>query len=168
MVTSKTTILLHSEIEQKINRIAFEIYENFVDEKELYIAGIAPQGFILTERLAKILEKISPLKIHLIKIELDKDHPLENDIKMNIDLKELDGKCIALVDDVLNSGKTLIYSARHLLSAKVKKMKTVCLVDRMHRRFPIRADIVGLTLSTTLQEHIEVEFSEGNDKVYLQ
>lgn len=165
---NKTIILQNSEIEQKINRIAYTIYENFVDEKEIYMAGIAPQGYVLTEKINRVLEKISPLKIHLIKIELDKDHPLEKPIQMNIDLKELNGKCVVLVDDVLNSGKTLIYSARHLLTAEIKKMKTVCLVDRMHRKFPIRADIVGLTLSTTLQEHIEVEFSEGNDKVYLQ
>jgi len=165
---NKTLIMSHSEIEQKINRIAYELYETYINEKELYIAGIFPQGYTLAERLVKVLKKISPLKIHLVKLELHKDLPLDHPVKISTTLEELDGKCLVLVDDVLNSGKTLIYSARHILAAKLKKMSTVCLVDRMHRRYPIRADFVGLTLSTTLQEHIEVEFSEGNDKVYLQ
>lgn len=167
-MANKTLIMNHSEIEQKINRIAYELYENYLNEKELYIAGIYPKGYRLAEKLVTVLKKISPLEIHLVKLELHKDLPLDHPVKTSADLDSLNGKCVVLVDDVLNSGKTLIYATRFLLGAKMKKMNTVCLVDRTHRRFPIRADFVGLSLSTTLQEHIEVEFADGNDNVYLE
>jgi pyrimidine operon attenuation protein/uracil phosphoribosyltransferase len=167
-MTNKTLIMNHSEIEQKINRIAYELYENYLNEKELYITGIYPKGYQLAEKLITVLKRISPLEIHLVKLELDKDKPLDHPVKTSVDLDSLNGKCVVLVDDVLNSGKTLIYATRYLLGAKLKKMNTVCLVDRTHRRYPVRADFAGLSLSTTLQEHIEVEFSEGNDSVYLQ
>ena len=72
-----------------------------------------------------------------------------------------------MVDDVLNSGKTLIYGVKHFLTIPIKKISTVVLVDRNHKRFPIQADYVGLSLATTMQEHINVEFEEGNDSVFL-
>ena len=79
---------------------------------------------------------------------------------------DLDGRVVILVDDVLMSGRTLMYAAAHLVGSPLKRLTTVVLVDRLHRTFPIRADIVGLTLSTTLQEHISVELGK-EDVVYL-
>lgn len=167
MVTSKVCVLNHKQIEQKINRIAHELYETNYNEKTLHIVGIEGQGLILAEQLKKILESISSKKIELHKIALNKDNPLEYEPNLTISLSELENQNVILVDDVLNSGRTLIYSAQFLLKASLKKLQTVCLVDRWHRRFPIRADFVGLTLSTTLQEHIEVSFEPHNNNVYL-
>lgn len=167
MVNNKVTVLNHTQIRQKINRIAHELYETNFDEKELYLVGITGQGLTLARRLRELLENISGKKIMLLEITLDKDNPLSKEVKLSTDLSNLEGKPVILVDDVLNSGRTLIYSAQYLLQAPLKKLQTVCLVDRWHRRFPIRADFVGLTLSTTLQEHIEVVFNNENDNVYL-
>jgi pyrimidine operon attenuation protein / uracil phosphoribosyltransferase len=166
-MSERTVILRHEQIRQKINRIAHEIHENYFEEEEIFIVGIEGQGYILAERLANIIKGISATKVTLLRLKLNKENPLSVPITMESDIQTLNGKNVVLVDDVLNSGKTLIYAATHLLQASVKKMKTVCLVDRRHRRYPIRADFAGLTLSTTLQEHIEVEFIENNDTVYL-
>ena len=75
--------------------------------------------------------------------------------------EQAEGKTIILVDDVLNTGRALVFATRYLLGFDVKGMQTVTLIDRRHRNFPIRADYVGLTLATTMQEHILVEF--GNE-----
>ncbi len=164
---NRTVILQHEQISQKIHRIAHEIYENNFEAEKIYVIGIHHQGYVLAERLAAILKTISPIRIELGNLKMNKDNPLSESINCSIHPKEFDNQTIVLVDDVLNSGKTLIYAAQYILQAPVKKMNTVCLVDRRHRRFPIRADYVGLTLSTTLQEHIEVEFKPDNDTVYL-
>lgn len=166
-MVNKVTVLSHLQVQQKINRIAHELYETNFDEAEIFLVGITGQGLTLAKRLQVLLQNISGKKITLLEITLDKDKPLENGIQLSADLQTLTGKPVVLVDDVLNSGRTLIYSAQHLLKAPLKKLQTVCLVDRWHRKFPIRADFVGLTLSTTLQEHIEVVFSPDNDNVYL-
>jgi pyrimidine operon attenuation protein / uracil phosphoribosyltransferase len=166
-MANKVIVLNHQQIEQKINRIAYELYETNFDEPAMYLVGISGQGLTLANRLKDIIENISKKKVELLEIKLNKDNPLGEDIVLSKPLTYLEGKPVVLIDDVLNSGRTLIYSAQFLLKANLKKMQTVCLVDRWHRRFPIRADYVGLTLSTTLQEHIEVNFEKNNDTVYL-
>lgn len=168
MVATQTLILTSKQIQQKINRIAYEIYENSYDEKGIIIAGIADNGYFLAKRIAEVLKKISSLEINLISIKIDKKNPLSEDIKINLADKELKNKVIVLVDDVLNSGKTLIFGAKPFLTTPVKRLMTAVLVDRGHNRYPIKADFVGLSLSTTLREHITVEIEKaGKEAVYL-
>ncbi|MFT4753468.1 MAG: pyrimidine operon attenuation protein/uracil phosphoribosyltransferase [Salibacteraceae bacterium] len=168
MTTSetRTVILDHKQVSQKITRIAHEIIENNFVEKSLVIMGIKSEGFVLAERLVKILTQISDMDIVLHEVSIDKKKPLSSGLVSSIEENELNNKAVILVDDVLNSGKTLVYATKFLLDHKIKRLQTVCLVDRKHRKFPIRADFVGLTLSTTLQEHITVEFGKY-DCVYL-
>ena len=163
----KTLILNNKQIEQKINRIAYEIYENNHSEKEIIIAGISDNGYIFAKRIADVVTKISPIKTTLIEIKINKENPLAKEIKISLSDKELKNKVIILVDDVLNSGKTLIFGAKPFLISPVKRLTTVVLVDRGHNRFPIKADFVGLSLSTTLQEHITVDLKKGKEAVYL-
>lgn len=165
---NKTLIADSKQIQQKINRIAYEIYENNYSEKNIIIAGIAPNGYILAKRIDDVLKKISPIKTTLIEIKINKENPVGTDIKISLSEKELKNKVIILVDDVLNSGKTLIFGAKPFLTTPVKRLTTVVLVDRGHNRYPIKADFVGLSLSTTLQEHISVEIGKkGKEAVYL-
>lgn len=165
---NKTLILNNKQIQQKINRIAYEIYENNYDEKEIIIAGIANNGFLLAKKIAEALQTISPLKTKLIEIVIDKKKPLSTEIKLGLTDKELINKVIILVDDVLNSGRTLIFGAKPFLTIPVKRLTTAVLVDRGHNRYPIKADFVGLSLSTTLLEHITVEINKkGKEAVYL-
>jgi pyrimidine operon attenuation protein/uracil phosphoribosyltransferase len=165
---SKTLVLTSKQIEQKINRIAYQIYENNYDEKELLIAGIVGNGFLLAKRLAAVLGKISPIKVTTLEVVLDKAKPLASEIQVTVTERELKNKVVVLVDDVLNSGKTMIFGAKPFLSAPLKRLNTAVLVDRGHNLYPIKADFVGLSLSTTLQEHISVEISKkGTEAVYL-
>lgn len=163
MKTSKSIVLNTKQIEQKINRIAYEIYENNYDEKEIILAGIMPNGFKLAERVALAIKKISNLDVGLFPLLLDKKNPLKSSIPFNeTDIKN---KSIVLVDDVLNSGKTLIYAVKCFLDADIKKIKTVVLVDRSHTRYPIKADFVGISLSTTMQEHVTVDLNDKGESV---
>ena len=163
---TRTVILNHKQIGQKITRIAHQIIENNFQEKALVIMGIKKEGYVLAERLVTILNDISDINITLHEVSIDKKKPLSSGLISSIEEKELNNKVVVIVDDVLNSGKTLVYATKFLLDHKIKSLQTVCLVDRKHRKFPIRADYVGLTLSTTLQEHITVEFGKL-DSVYL-
>lgn len=161
----KTLVLNKRQLAQKIDRLAWQIYEQNYKEKEIIIAGIANRGVLIAKRIAEKLTEISTVKLTLATIKLDKDNPY-NDIEVNINEKEYKDKVLILVDDVLNSGETLMYGAKYFLSVPLKKLSTIVLVDRNHNRFPIKADFVGLSLSTTLKEHISVEL-EKNEGVYL-
>jgi pyrimidine operon attenuation protein/uracil phosphoribosyltransferase len=166
MAEKRVLVLDHLKILQKLRRIAYQIYEFNHLEKSLTFVAIEKKGVFLAERIIPILEDISGIKVELINLAINKNNP-KDEPSWNGDTSALNGRSVILVDDVLNSGRTLIYAARHILDYEVKKLTTVVLVDRRHRQFPIKADFVGLTLSTTLQDHIAVEFEEGNDAVYL-
>ena len=167
-MTKEPTLILNSkQISQKIIRMAHEIHENHYKEKELVLIGIEGRGVQLATRLSKLLSEISGLTIHQEEIKLNKDKPLSEPMRYSGDLKTLKGKSVILIDDVLNSGKTLIYASRFILEVDAKSLMIATLVDRFHRKFPIRADIVGLTLSTNLREHVTVNLNKGKEAVYL-
>lgn len=165
---SKTQILNTLQIAQKLNRLAYEVYETNFNEKELLIVGIEGNGYKVADQIYDRLQKISKLKLHLGKITLNKEKPWEGEPSINFAEKLFINKNVILVDDVLNSGKTLMYAVKLFLDKPVKRIHTLVLVDRSHHRFPVKADFVGLSLSTTLQEHITADFSKKNkEAVYL-
>jgi pyrimidine operon attenuation protein/uracil phosphoribosyltransferase len=159
-------ILNHEEIAHKVRRIAYQILETFVDENEIIIAGIADNGFILAQQLANQLDKITDIKVILCEVKMDKQKPFEA-VSTSISSEIYKNKNIVLVDDVLNSGSTLIYGVKHFLEVPTKKFKTVVLVDRNHKKFPVKADFKGISLSTSSKEHVQVVFEEGNNHAYL-
>jgi pyrimidine operon attenuation protein/uracil phosphoribosyltransferase len=154
-------ILDRHQILQKIKRMAFEIYENNFEEQELLLAGIQENGYLLAQLLAAEIQSISAITVSLSSITLNKIHPLEQPIVVEPAVLDLQGQVIILVDDVLNSGKTLAYSLQSFLKSEVKKIETATLINRHHTLYPINATYTGLSLSTTLQEHIRVVLAEG-------
>ena len=167
MNREKTLVLDKKQLGQKVNRIAWQVLEDNFTESEIIVAGIAKTGFLLAQRIVDVLAKISPFKIKLVKIILDKENPLSCAIEPNLSQAELKGKVVVLVDDVLNSGMTLTYSLRPFLDSGTRKIRTVILVDRSHKRYPTAADFTGISLATTMQEHITVDLESGSDSVTL-
>jgi len=167
MAAEKTLIISNKQIEQKINRIAYEIYEHNFDEKEIIVVGIANRGYVLATRICEAIKSITPLKTKLVALKINKRNPHTNDAELEITEKEISGKVVVLVDDVLNTGRTLAYGVKHLLDFPLKKLITVVLVNRRHRKYPVRADFVGTTLATTMQEHISVVLEKGKEAVNL-
>lgn len=165
---TKTKILDTNHISQKLNRMAYEVYEKNYAEKELLLVGIEGNGYKVAQRLEEILKKISPLKIKRSKIKINKETPWDSEPKTDFTEKDFLNKSVIIVDDVLNSGKTLMYAVKPFLHKPVKRLNVLVLVDRSHTRYPVKADFVGLSLSTTMQEHIEADFSKkGSEIVYL-
>ena len=165
----KVEILNTQQIQQKLNRLAYEIYEHTLEEKEIMLTGIEGNGYLVAKKLTAIIKKIAPYKVTLGKITLDKKNPLSKNPIIDFTEADYKNKTIFVVDDVLNSGKTLIYAVQLFLTQPIKKLHTVILVDRSHTQYPVKADFVGLSLSTTLQEHIVADFSKsGKETVYLE
>jgi pyrimidine operon attenuation protein/uracil phosphoribosyltransferase len=156
----KQTILSQSDIENKIERIAFQILETF-NEEEIVLAGISKNGFVFASLLATKCEEISKMPVVLCEISIDKRNP-NSTIVTSLSISEYQNKNIVIVDDVLNTGSTLIYGVKHFLEAPVKKIKTAVLVDRNHKNFPIKVDFKGISLSTSLKEHVFVSFENKN------
>ncbi|WP_410005780.1 phosphoribosyltransferase family protein [Aequorivita nionensis] len=163
----KTVILDKKQIAHKIKRIAYQIYETNVDEKEVVIAGIMTNGFQLAKKIKVELEKISPIKVLLCEVVIDKKNPT-NPIKTSLKQEEYRNKSLLLVDDVLHSGTTLIYGVKHFLEVPLKQFKTAVLVDRNHKKYPIKADFKGISLSTSLNENVSVFFDKNNDRAILE
>lgn len=132
-------ILTNQEIEYKIQRIAYQIYETFVEEEEVILAGIASNGYVFAQKIAAALQKIATIKVTLCQVEINKSEP-QKPVTTTLSADLYANKGLILVDDVLNSGTTLIYAVRHFLEVPLIKFKTAVLVDRNHKKYPIKAD----------------------------
>ena len=151
---TKKYILDSATAEKKLRRMALEVVENNPDEKEVILAGIRESGTVIARAIQQMITEISSLKVHLITITLDKKEPRDIQLSETLDF---DNKVVILIDDVSNSGRTLLYALKPFLAFAPKKIQTLILVERKHNSFPVRPDYIGLSLATTLQEHIFVE-----------
>jgi pyrimidine operon attenuation protein/uracil phosphoribosyltransferase len=162
----KKKILTNSQIKRKIKRISLQIIESNIEEKEVVLAGIEQNGFLLTKELNKMITELSNLNIKLCSLKIDKKNPLNN-ISTSLNSSEYKNKSIVVVDDVLNSGSTLMYAVKHFLDTELRQLKTAVLVDRNHKKFPIKADFKGVSLSTSIQNHVKVQFDENSIEAFL-
>ncbi|MRH99012.1 phosphoribosyltransferase [Kriegella sp. EG-1] len=160
-------ILSHDQIQHKVKRIAYQIYEANVEEKTIIIAGIDSGGLKLAQKIGSILKKITEAEITICKVSMDKKNPLKSGVKTSIPIEDYKNKSVVLVDDVLNSGTTLIYGVHHFLQTPLSQLKTAVLVNRNHKKYPVKADFKGISLSTSLNTHVHVRFETKNDCVYL-
>lgn len=166
-IQEKTLLLDKSDIKKKLERISYEIYENNYDEKSIYLIGVKTRGTILAKKIAKILKKITDIEIQLTTVVLNKSKPNSDEIELSISPKELNRKVVIVVDDVCNTGRTLLYAIRPLLDELPKKLQVAVLVDRQHKTFPIACDYVGYSLNTTMQDHINVQLDGKEENVFL-
>lgn len=155
---TKNYILDQATASRKLQRMAYEIVENNLDEREIILVGIRENGCIIAQNLQELLQKISSIESDLLQLSLDKRNPGEIQLDKNIDFND---KVIIIVDDVANSGKTMLYAIKPFLGFHPKKIQTAVMVERTHKAFPVNSDYVGISVSTTLQEHIYVEVNDS-------
>ena len=165
-MSKRTKILDKNQLQQKVNRLAWQIYERNHTESEIVVVGIQKRGVELAKRISKVIISISDINVIEATIKLDKDNPFDSDLVFSLTAIDIENRVVILVDDVLNSGKTLMYAASEFLTVPLVKLSTLVLVNRNHNRYPIKADYEGMSLSTTLKEHINVVFGK-EEGVYL-
>ena len=162
----KKKILDYESITKKIRRISLQIIESYIDQDEIIIAGIDLNGFIIAKEISKEISKISDVHIKLCKVKIDKKNPL-NDVSISLNSQDYQNKSVVVIDDVLNSGATLMYTVKNFLNTKIKVLKTAVLVDRNHKKYPIKVDFKGLSLSTSIQSKVEVIIDEKKIEAFL-
>lgn len=163
---NRILLLDNIRIDKKLQRMAYQIWEHNSHADSVTLIGIEGSGMVVAQSLAQRLRDISPLQVEVLQLKLNKRALLSQKLKVDADLT---GRSVVLVDDVVNSGKTLLYALKPLLDMEPQKILTAALVDRQHKSFPIATDIIGHTVATTLQDHIEVT-TEGDEitAAYLQ
>ena len=134
--------------------------------KSSYWRGIDDMGLKLASLIREQLEQICDIRCHLVKVSIDKKASSQPKIMLE-ELPPLQEPSVLIVDDVLNSGRTLAYVLEPFLKTPVKEIQTAVLVNRSHKKFPVSVDYKGYELATTIQEHIEVQLSEDDFAAYL-
>ena len=152
-------ILNSNQIGQKIKRLSYELYENNLEEKKVILFGINSNGNILSNRIKKNLDNLFPVNIESYNLKIDVNNSTLN--KLDLERDSLNGKVVIIVDDVLNSGKTIAYSINLILPFYPKKIEVAVLVDRSHKNFPILAKYSGVKLNTTINEHVKIDFKKN-------
>jgi len=152
-------ILNSNQISQKIKRLSYELYENNLEEKKVILFGINSNGNILSNRIKKNLDNLFPVNIESYNLKIDVNNSTLN--KLDLERDSLNGKVVIIVDDVLNSGKTIAYSINLILPFYPKKIEVAVLVDRSHKKFPILAKYSGVKLNTTINEHVKIDLEKN-------
>jgi len=166
VISDRTLIMNSQRITDCTLRIAYQIFELNILEKLITIVGIEKNGLLYAKKIAENLSKISNIKISLIGVKINKKNPLSG-FSCSEPLEKITNTPVLLVDDVLNSGKTLIYAVKYLIEFQIKSLKIAVLVNRNHKNFPVKADFKGISLSTSINEHITVELEKNKEAVYL-
>lgn len=148
--------------------MAYHIHENHYKESELILAGIQDSGYQLAEFLRAELDTISPLKVTCLNLIIDKQALIQPSVQIKGEWPGLENKVVILVDDVLNSGRTLAFAMKPFLEQAIKKLEVAVLVNRSHKRYPVSVDYTGYELATTLNEHIQVNLQETEMAVHLR
>lgn len=168
METHSALIMDAARIKRSLTRMAWQIYENHHQEEQIILAGIQGRGIDVMHRLADTLEEIASFSVHRIVVDINKSEPWSSEVVFKeLDFSMLSSVPIVLVDDVLNSGKTIVYAMNPLIRHEMKKLSLAVLVDRSHKRFPLQGNVVGMRLSTSSHEHVRVSFT-GEECVYLE
>ena len=162
----KKVIINDNQIRSKLKRISYQILETNLQNSVIVIAGIESNGYLIAKELKKTLNKLSNIEVILCKVKIDKKNP-RKPIETSISKDEYSNKSIVLVDDVLNSGSTLVYAVKHFLEVELSQFKTAVLVDRNHKKFPVKADFKGISLSTSIQSQVIVEFKGSKIQALL-
>ena len=162
----KKVVINDNQIRSKLKRISYQILETNLQNSVIVIAGIESNGYLIAKELKKILNKLSNIEVILCKVKIDKKNP-RKPIETSISKDEYSNKSIVLVDDVLNSGSTLVYAVKHFLEVELSQFKTAVLVDRNHKKFPVKADYKGISLSTSIQSQVIVEFKDSKIQAIL-
>jgi pyrimidine operon attenuation protein/uracil phosphoribosyltransferase len=158
-MADKNYILTQEQAYQKLERLALEVAERLQgDDAELVIIGVRNSGLVIAEKIGVLMKKYLPNPVEVIAVQMDKDFPVDVILSKSIDFNQ---KNVLIVDDVSNNGKTLLYSLKPLLAFHPKRIQTLVLVERMHKLFPVKPDYVGLSVATTLEDHIYVEVKDG-------
>ncbi|MEO5893928.1 MAG: phosphoribosyltransferase family protein [Ferruginibacter sp.] len=155
----KKYILSKEVVEKKLRRMALQVAEQNYEEPQLVLIGIRENGIVIANKISAYLQEIFKGEILVIELTINKKRPANIKLEPMIDFN---GKAILLIDDVANSGSTMLYALKPLLETYPKKIQTLALVERTHKSFPIDVDYVGLSISTTLDEHVYVEV-EGDE-----
>lgn len=166
MLSSENLIFDEKKIQYCTKRIAYQIFESNINNKEIFLLGIADNGFVFAKEIEKNLSKITQIKITTLKLEVDKNKP-GNKIFLDFKVKNLENKSVVVVDDVLNTGLVLAHALKFLLTVYIKQIKIAVLVNREHNKFPIKADFKGISLSTSVNETVKVNLNGKQIGIYL-
>ena len=166
MSKSENLIFDEKKIRYCTKRIPYQIFESNIDNKEIFLVGISDNGTFFAKEIEKVLLNIAPLEIKTLKLKMDKKKP-GNEISLDFKIKDLENKSIVIVDDVLNTGLVLAHALKFLLNVHFKQIKIAVLVNREHNKFPIKADFKGISLSTSVNETVEVNLRGKQKGIFL-
>ena len=161
----KKQVLDFEKISRICGRLAYQILENNINEDEILLVGIKEKGYEIAKIIEQKLKDITSSKVHLKSITIDKKNPNQiSEVDINFDLMP---KSVYLVDDVLNTGKTLMFAVNSLLKYDFDLIKTLVLIDRNHKRFPVKVDFKGISLSTNLDDTVKLISENKNLEAVL-
>lgn len=158
----KKYILTKEVAAEKLIRLALEIAEHLPDNGAVpVLVGIQSGGGAIAKKIQSNLAQYAGVESSILSLKFE-NKDLKT-ITWDQPAPDFEDKTVILVDDVCNSGKTIFYALKPFLETAPESIRTLVMVERLHKKFPIKSDFVGLTKATTEQDYIHVEIE--NDEI---
>jgi pyrimidine operon attenuation protein/uracil phosphoribosyltransferase len=164
-------ILAADEIDHTLDQMVSDICEQVTDKNNLVLVGIRTGGVYLADRIHdKIKSKLGlEIPVGILDIGLYRDdwtrlstNPILRSTELPV---SIDDRVVVLVDDVLFTGRTVRAAMDALIDfGRPKRIELAVLVDRGHRELPICANYVGIAVSTTRDEVVNVYMRESSEQ----
>lgn len=139
---SMIAFLTHSEIQEMVKKLAKEIERDYQGKEIIHICPLKGSCFFM----ADLVRQISlPQQVDFVQagaIEKKGAIRMSKDISVNIA-----GKHVLIVEEIIDTGRTLQFLRQRLLASSPASLKIVALLDKPARReLPIQPDYVGMTI----------------------
>ena len=139
------TLISKEELQKRVEEMAKQISKDY-EGKEITFICILKGSVFFTVDLAKNIP--SNVKLEFIRVSSYHGTESTGKIELKLDLKEdIEGKDIIIIEDIVDTGRTLSYLKEHLKTKKPKSLKICTLLDKKERRVcEIEPEYVGFNI----------------------
>ncbi|NIP44055.1 MAG: hypoxanthine phosphoribosyltransferase [candidate division Zixibacteria bacterium] len=132
-VAEITQILSEAEIQKRVSEMADRISRDYSGKKPILV-GILKGSYMFLADLTRKIEVEHEIDFMMVS-SYDNDPHESGNVKLMLDLsRNISGEDVIIVEDIVDSGKTLNYIYHNLLMRKPKSLEIVTLLDKAERR----------------------------------
>ena len=148
-----------AKLEKRIEELARQIEKDYKG-KEIVFVGILKGSVIFMSELAKNMKR----SVEMDFMDVSSYHGTEStgNVIINKDIRNsIEGKNVIIVEDIIDTGRTLTYVLEHLKQKNPKSVKIVTMLSKPSRRvLELNVDYIGFSIEDKFVVGYGLDYNE--------